>query len=199
MSGIFAHGTAPAGALGLGSYTTMLIVETGAIVAGANTLVNVATVTTYAALIDNSTVWLSLTEAQREAAIIRAMQTIDSYEWRYQGYRVSSSQTLSWPRYEVYAFDYPVSSTSIPTPLKNAQAELALREAVTARATLPDIASQSGVIIEEEKRVASLLSRTKYSNSGKGATRPTYPIVLSLLEPYFSLMGASAGGYLIEH
>lgn len=197
MSGFYAQGTAASGSLSLGSYVTMLIVETGAVVADANTLVSMANVTTYAALIDNSTLWLSLTDAQREAAIIRAMQTIDSYEWRFQGYRVSSSQTLSWPRYDVYAFDYLVSSSAIPTPLKNAQAELALREAVLARATLPDATSQSGVIIEEEKRVASLLSRTKYAGTGKTATRPTYPVVISMLEPYFSLMGA--GGYLIEH
>ena len=190
MSGFFAQGTAAPGTLGLSAYVSMLIIETGAIVAGANTLINGSYVTTYHALTGSSVSWSALTSGQQEAAIIRAMQRLDAYESRWQAWRSSSLQTLSWPRYGVVAYGYDVATNTIPTPLKDAQAELALREAVTIRATMPDETTTEGYVVEEEKKVASLLKRVRYESPGKGrGLTPYYPAVMALIRPYMMEVG----------
>lgn len=49
------------------------------------------------------------------------------YTSLWQGYRKTSTQALDWPRYDVIAFEYDVSSTVVPDAIMRACAELAHR------------------------------------------------------------------------
>ena len=102
-----------------------LTVETGAVVANAESYVTVAEADTYWSYRNNGT-WAAAAPAAKEAALREATQFLDgSYKWA--GSLVSSAQKLLWPR--VVGIDRSgreISSTSIPSAIKSAQCELAL-------------------------------------------------------------------------
>lgn len=58
-----------------------------------------------------------------EALIFRAMDYFEAQE--FQGLKVSSTQSLQWPRYSVCIDSYTVSSASIPNEVKQSIYELA--------------------------------------------------------------------------
>lgn len=106
-----------------------LIVETGTGASNSEAYCSVDTATTYHAIRGNST-WALLTTAQMEEALRRATDYIEQrYAMSWQGWRVSSSQALAWPRSGVVYDGVSVSSSIIPQSLINATAELALRAA----------------------------------------------------------------------
>ncbi len=102
-----------------------IIVETGAIVAGANSYVSEAYADSYFETRNNSD-WAALSTEAKEAALVYATSWIDSrYSW--PGIIVDDSQALSWPRLGAYDVDLrSISSTSIPTALSHAVCEAAL-------------------------------------------------------------------------
>lgn len=121
-----------------------LIIETGAIVAGADSYVTEAEADLYFANREN-TVWDS-TDLDKSALLRRACQYIDNkYATRWKGSQVQPlTQNLMWPRAGVKLSDpqdlfgvplsyYDVSYagfipiTTIPQKLKDAQCEAALR------------------------------------------------------------------------
>ena len=121
----------------------MLIVETGQIVAGAESYVTVAEALVYHANRDNST-WAAASTASQEAALRKATAYVDdNYRARWKGTRVQAAvQPLEWPRFGVRmdgAAPYPthfamipgffdlLSTTLIPQKLKDATCEAALR------------------------------------------------------------------------
>lgn len=197
MSGFGAAGTAPAGTTELaGEYVSMLVVEDGTIVsvadgdaADANTLVSEAFVTSHSLLTGQSVTWAGLSSLLREQAIFRAMQKLIGMEDRFLGWRTSSYQVLPFPRYGMVVNDYEIASNVIPTPIKQAQAELALREAETFRATMPDETFTGGMIEEEDKQVGKIRKRVKYAGAKNAGQQPYYPAVLALLRPYMLPVG----------
>ena len=102
-----------------------LVPETGSIITGANTY---ATVTELRAFADLQGVELPCADDDAEKLLSKAMAFLESSAQinRYQGSRVSSSQALAWPRHGVSFDGLAVSSTEIPSPLKNAQMQLAI-------------------------------------------------------------------------
>lgn len=121
----------------------MLIVETGQIVAGAESYVTVAEALAYHANRDNST-WSAASTASQEASLRKATAYVDGkYRPRWKGKRVQAAvQPLEWPRFGVRmdgAAPYPthfammpgffdlLSTTLIPQQLKDATCEAALR------------------------------------------------------------------------
>jgi hypothetical protein len=122
-----------------------LIVETGAIVAGAESYISVADADTYHANRAN-TAWDSVDD--KEAALRKATDyMVQMYRQRWKGFRKTSTQPLDWPRSLVAlepavdgmdgteyftgaAFTYIVPNDTVPTEVKNACAEFALRAAV---------------------------------------------------------------------
>jgi len=97
-----------------------IIQETGARVAGANSYVTVAELTTYA---DERGVTISA--AEEEDLLIEAMDYLESLD--YIGYRYTEDQALEWPRadavkYKIYWYEVD----EIPQDLKDAQCEIAL-------------------------------------------------------------------------
>jgi len=102
-----------------------IVVETGAIVAGANSYISVVDADAYFSARNNTT-WSALTTANKEAALLYATSWIDSrYSW--PGIIVDDSQALSWPRLGAYDVDLrSIASTTIPQALIDAECEAAL-------------------------------------------------------------------------
>ncbi len=109
-----------------------LIVEDGTGKADAESYISVADATTYHANRGNST-WAALaSDTVREQALRKATDYMEqSYRIRWKGYRVNSTQKLSWPRYEVKRIDQYgyMPSDYVPLEVQNACAELALKAA----------------------------------------------------------------------
>ena len=99
-----------------------LIIETGAIVANANSFTTDAEFVAYAAL---RGLVIPATEVERDPLQIQAMDYIFGKEQKMKGIRVSATQELMYPRKGVTANNFAVASTTIPKELKNAQMELA--------------------------------------------------------------------------
>ena len=100
--------------------TATIIVETGSIVAGANSYASVATLATYA---DERGVTIAATDP--EDLLIQAMDYIESLE--FIGLQLTENQPLSWPRSgavkkKIYYYD----TDEIPQDLIDALCETAL-------------------------------------------------------------------------
>lgn len=69
--------------------------------------------------------WTAATTASRDAALVWATQLLDdSVVWL--GQRVSETQALGWPRYQVWDRDgYAIASNVVPVAVQRATAELA--------------------------------------------------------------------------
>ena len=116
-----------------------LVVETGAVVASADSYLSITDADTYHAARAN-TAWAALAASAKEAALRKATDyMLQMYRARWKGVRYSATQTLDWPRAYVYTdpaltgaigeFPYLVTSNIVPTEVKNACAELALKAA----------------------------------------------------------------------
>lgn len=95
-----------------------IIVETGSIVAGANSYVSSAELTTYAT--DRG---ITLT-GDLTALLLKSMDYVDNLA--FKGIKSTKDQPLQWPRLSVYLDGYPVNGTEIPNILKNGQMECAI-------------------------------------------------------------------------
>lgn len=116
-----------------------LVHEDGTAKANAESYVSVADADAYHLARGNST-WTLLTTAQKEEALRRATDYIlQTYRSRWKGYRKTATQALDWPRTFVYlepfvhgivgTYPYLVEDTVVPTEIKNATAEMALKAA----------------------------------------------------------------------
>lgn len=117
-----------------------LIVETGMIIAGAESYVYLADGDLYH-LNNNNGAWAAATTAAREAALRKGTRYVDSaYRLRWKGERVNyQAQALEWPRLNVdlndrrpvagfaYGLNSWVPFDQIPQRLKDATCEAALR------------------------------------------------------------------------
>lgn len=128
-----------------------LFVETGAVVAGAESYISVADATAYHVARGNSP-WSLLTEPQAEEALRRATDYMTQmYRSRWVGFRKAAGQALDWPRSSVYLEPFAIGGVgsqpflfaddSVPEEVRRACAELALRAAAGPLA--PDIARQA--------------------------------------------------------
>jgi hypothetical protein len=99
-----------------------LIIEDGTQVANANSYVTDAEYVTYAAL---KGLTIGATESLREIELLSGMDYLQNLERSIQGTRASSTQELSFPRYNVLLYGYLLSSDKIPRELKEAQFESA--------------------------------------------------------------------------
>lgn len=100
-----------------------LVIEDGTIVAGANSYVTDAEFTAFA---DARGASYPSTAGEREILLIQAVDYLEGLRARYKGQKVDSSQSLQWPREDVYVDGFEVAENVIPTALKNAQIQLAL-------------------------------------------------------------------------
>lgn len=122
-----------------------LVVETGAVVAGAESYVSVSDADTYWSN-RNDTVWAALSTGAKEAALRIATRYLDSnYTWL--GEIVNQDQLLDWPRYAVVDRDgRGYDSDEIPIALKDALCELAYQQSQAAL----DVADTSRKVTREK-------------------------------------------------
>lgn len=122
-----------------------LIVENGTGLIDANSYITVAYADTYHSNRGNAA-WATLTTTVKEQLLIKSTDYIEQvYRLRWLGYRHTAEQALSYPRDEVPRRDFTFlnqfsfyPNDEVPTEVKNACAELALK--ANAEALAPDIA-----------------------------------------------------------
>ena len=156
-----------------------LICEDGSGKSDSESYISVADASNYHTVRGN-TAWAALTtDALREAALRKATDFMrQAYRSRWQGYKVNEEQALDWPRYNVEVEGYAVDSDIVPTEVKNACAELALR--ASAADLNPDLTQ--GVLSEQ---VGSI--QVTYDKASPQFTR--YRAIDALLSPYLKAGG----------
>lgn len=101
-----------------------IIVEDGTIVSGANSYISTEEAEAYIEL----NLQTIPADATLELYIIRAKDYLESKRNLYQGTKVSSTQPLQFPRYNVYIDGFLQSYEEIPSILKEAQNILVLAQ-----------------------------------------------------------------------
>lgn len=157
-----------------------LIVEDGSIVADANSFTSVAFADAHH-LERGNTAWAALANEQKEQALIRATDFEERrYDGRWRGVRVSKTQSLSFPRDDVYESGdsmRPVANDTIPVRLQRATAELALRAATID--LQPDLTPGEAAAVKRQK-VGQL--EVEYADS-RMLNSPVFFMVADLLRP----------------
>ena len=156
-----------------------LIVEDGTGLSTAESLISVDYFLAHHLGRGNTNVSL-LSTAESEEALRRASDYfIQKYRNRWQGYLVSSAQALDWPRQNVILSDgyneYAIDSSVIPTPVKQAFADLAFK--AVGGELLSDYAEQV-----TRKKVDTI--EIEYNPHTKQTK--TYPAIDAMLKPYLS-------------
>lgn len=150
-----------------------LIVEDGTIVANANSYNTVAEIRAYA---DARGMTLPTDDLDVEKLAIQAMDYLESFRNRYQGYRTDPvNQELQFPRVGVIIDnDYEVSSDEIPSLLKKAHSQ------ATAESYEADLMPNDSPAVKKEKVDVLEVEYQESSTSSVG-----FPKVDALLEPLF--------------
>lgn len=160
------------------------VVETGAGLSNSNSYASVAAADSYVADRGISG-WTALTQTVKEQSLIKATDYLEqTYREAWKGYRVKSTQALSWPREQVEVDTFPVPANSVPTAVAFACIEMALR-ASTGEDLIADLGQQ---IIRERVDVIE----TTYAEFGSQSAR--YPAVNRLVLPYL-MSSTSDGGF----
>nr|WP_315467149.1 DnaT-like ssDNA-binding protein [uncultured Undibacterium sp.] len=161
-----------------------LIVEDGTGKSDAESLCSLSDANAYHAARGNAAWGALASDDLREQSLRKATDFITQmYRLKWQGIRSKVTQALDWPRISVYIEDYPVLTTIVPTDVKNACAELALKASTTVLAA--DL--KQGV---KSKKVGPI--ETVYDEHSNRS--PRYLAVERMLEPYFK----SGGSTLIQ-
>jgi hypothetical protein len=167
-----------------------LIVEDGTGKSDAESYISVADATAYH-LARGNAAWAAVaSDTVREQLLRKATDYMEAtYRERWAGYRKTSTQSLSWPRYEVPIRDSVTSGVytayyandEVPTIVARACADLALR------AIDGDLAADLDVPVTSE--TVGPISVT-YAEGARQTT--TYRAVDAMLSPFL----ASAGGMI---
>ena len=160
------------------------VVETGAGSASANSYASVADADSYVS--DRGIAdWAALTTTVKQQSLIKATDYLEqTYRDAWKGYRVSSTQALSWPRAQVSVDTFPVAANIVPVAVVRACIEMALR-ASTGEDLISDLGQQ---VVREKVDVIE----TQYAEFSSPAAK--YPAVNRLLIPYL-YSSTSDGGF----
>lgn len=164
-----------------------LVVEDGSGLATADSYVSVEQATAYHAK-RASAAWTSATDAQKEAALIRASDYVTAF-YTFAGSRTTTGQRLAWPRLGI---------AGVPEAVKMATAELALR--ALAGDLAPDNTSSTtltgtGALIEKKIGPMTLKWDKTGSSTTVKSTGPRFPLVDALLAP---LLVQGIGGSMVK-
>lgn len=168
---------------------TVLVVETGANVSGANGYVTMEACATYAAA--RGLTFGDSPSTSGEQAIIRATAALDSiYRHALPGYKTNGrSQNLEWPRTAAYDREgLLIATTEIPTEVIQATCEMAVRELATPNSMMPDL-ERGGAI--KSIRAGSV----SIDYGANAASQTTYTIIDGLMT---SLLGARQVSFVGE-
>jgi hypothetical protein len=166
----------------------MLIVESGAGLADAESYISVADADTYHTARGNEATWTDLDVTVKEQLLRTATDyMVQQYRMRWAGSRIGITQRLDWPRYDVPIKDAPTGYGSfaavypydaVPVEVANACAELALKAASGPLA--PDLTPP----VTREK-VGPI--EVEYAQGTRQTT--TYRAVDNLLAPFLKMTG----------
>lgn len=157
----------------------MLIIEDGSIVASANSYVTLEEARARAL---TRGVTLSVDDTVLESQLLIAMDYLESFRNSYKGTKVSSTQALQWPRYNVKIDGFLIEATVIPNELKYAQIQLAIEQANGVE-LLPN---STEAFIKREK-VGPI--ETHYSEKFGSVAIPFMSAVSALLDPLLRFEG----------
>lgn len=161
------------------------VVETGAGLSNANSYASVSAADSYVA--DRGiTGWTSLTQIVKEQSLVKATDYLEAtYRGAWKGNRVSETQSLSWPRYNVIVDGFNFPANVVPTLVINACIEMALRASLG-----ETLLADQGQRVKREKIDVIEVEYQDYSD-------PTqrYPLVNRMVMPY--LISASESGFAV--
>lgn len=167
-----------------------LIVENGTIVANANSYIDISYLTAFASARGLS---IPTVDATKEQFAIQAMDYLESI--RYGGDKVSSTQSLQWPRKNAFVDCVAFAENAIPEQLKLAQCQLIV--SLNAGILLwpkPVTSTNEGAVIQ--KTVGPLTK--KFDRKGQIASSRSR-IVIAQVEAYLSqIIGCGCGGIKIK-
>jgi len=159
-----------------------LIIETGAIIAGANSYI---TATQAETLLNNvGQTFGDIPTVTIETNLLRACRYLESFRARYQGTKTDPTQALQWPRTNVKIDGYAIDNDVIPEDLKLAQALSALVE--NDGTTLQETNNGQTILSES---IAGAISVT-YANNGASGNVNNYPMVETYLSALLKGRGA---------
>lgn len=159
----------------------MLIVETGAKEANANSYVTLAEAAAYHTLFGNLD-WAA-DNATLEQALIQACRALDTlYGGQYMSVRLSGTQSLLFPRYAFYDRDYRlIEANVIPKALKDAQCEIALSY-LLGNDAIPE-ADNTSLIASKSVSAGDVSSSVTYRNNVDAPSVQGYRTVELILAP----------------
>lgn len=174
-----------------------LIVEDGTGMEDAQSFISVADADTYHVARGNQS-WAGASTEQKEQALIRATSYIDAkYGRRWAGSRTyGRDQALSWPRSDVIDGDgIEIEDDEIPREVRDATAEVALRELLSPGSLTPDVVPSERVVSETVGPIS-----TKYADPGDAveAVTPQIPYVEQLLENLIESQGGSGSVFVLR-
>lgn len=139
---------------------TMLIIEDGSIVAGAESFATAAELATYASNYGRT---IPVSDVDQEALLRRAYLQMDALPWK--GQLVSIEQTGAWPRYNVCRGGFTLASNAIPAQIKAGQ--MALATEIHAD-DLENPETKVGAIVREKVGPID----TEYATASKSISKP---------------------------
>ena len=158
-----------------------LVVETGSLATStANSYVDLDYADTYFEDRYNST-WANASDDDKERALLYAGVYLNSLPWK--GYKSKGTQGMMWPRIYLQDEDgYYVDDDIVPTRVKYAQCEAALRE-LTSGTLQPDLA-RGGKI----KRQKVDVLETEWFDGASSKTE--FTVIQELLKGYLRTKGS---------
>lgn len=158
-----------------------IIVEDGSMPSGANSYVSLGEFAEYAEERGQGAEWNKFDESSRQSALIRAADTLNTYNWK--GSPAESGRVMTWPRKGmVYADGATVPESFIPTQMKLAQCELAMNVLFNSVDPLAPVDTASGAVTSERVDVISVSYGDPSTNNYSGQTG--YPAVDAWLKPF---------------
>jgi hypothetical protein len=174
--------------------------EDGTNVTGANTFVTLAEAETFFEGEFDKADWVAATDANKEIALVTAARILDQ-QFMWRGKRTTpGTQPMQWPRTGVQEADRHVENNEIPTPLKEAQALIALSILTNTAFETRDPGAGGADQISAIDLGQGALKIAYQGQSAAGATSMKYKTVVkarvqTMLEPYGSF---AHGGSMVK-
>lgn len=165
-----------------------LVVETGAVVPGADSYVSLANARALAASYGLA---IPADDTEAEAALRNGAVYVGLQEPTMCGRRVSASQSLAYPRQGVSLYGFSLASDVIPPQIVHAQVVAAVEYGAGT-----DVRASSDGRVTESERVEGAVTVSYFNNGATGATT-TITAAMDALRPLLcgSVNGASFNVY----
>jgi len=159
-----------------------LTVEDGTGISGADTYISLADARAYA---KGRGLTLSDYDDELEQQLRKSLDYIETFRDRFKGTKAAATNVLQWPRLNVSVDGYAVTSTTIPTVLKNAQVELAA--AIQSGYTLEPVATGESFVTMEKVGEIETRYSASVSTTGVPIIRKAHTLLAPLIEGGFNL------------